>query len=134
MRFLTTSVLIPGSRAASPRKTGTIVLQFALVYYWCKELATLPRGFNQFADSAYPRRIMRADERTRTAYPCSSYELACGYPYEYHHVPARGLPKPKSRSRQRHPSHCVPPRTSPVAVNSFGQPPMAGRHLLTTGN
>src|ERR687897_2435404 len=76
MRFLTTSVLIPGSRAASPRKTGTIVLQFALVYYWCKELATLPRGFNQFADSAYPRRIMRADERTRTAYPCSSYECA----------------------------------------------------------
>jgi hypothetical protein len=35
---------MPGSRAASPRKTGTIVLQFALVYYWCKEFATLPRG------------------------------------------------------------------------------------------
>ena len=43
MRFLKTSVLMPGSRAASRGKTGVRVLPLALVYYWCKELATLAR-------------------------------------------------------------------------------------------
>ena len=42
-RILKASVLMPGSRAASPRKTGARVLPLALVYYWCKELATLAR-------------------------------------------------------------------------------------------
>jgi hypothetical protein len=44
MRFLTASVLMPGLRAASPRNIGVRVLQFALVYYWCREFATLPRS------------------------------------------------------------------------------------------
>ena len=45
MRFLTAaSVVMPGSRADSPRKTGAIVLRFALVYYWCKGPETLRRG------------------------------------------------------------------------------------------
>jgi hypothetical protein len=46
------------------------------------------------------------------------YELACGYPGAYHHVPVRGLSKPKSSSWRRRPSYCVPIRTDPVAVRS----------------
>jgi hypothetical protein len=48
MRFLTASVLMPGSRAASPRKTGAIILQFALVYYWCTRALTQCRGLGSY--------------------------------------------------------------------------------------
>ena len=68
MRFLRASVLIPGSRAASAGKTEARVLQLALVYYWCKELATLARGLcpvRRFG--LYKPNSERADERTRTA-------------------------------------------------------------------
>ena len=68
MRFLRASVLIPGSRAASAGKTEARVLQLALVYYWCKEFATLARGLcpvRRFG--LYKPNSERADERTRTA-------------------------------------------------------------------
>jgi hypothetical protein len=67
---------------------------------------------------AYLSRLGRADERTPTAYPCSSYEFAC----------ARSSPSwcvRKLRSSRRFSTirgssfvHCVPVRINTVAVRS----------------
>jgi hypothetical protein len=64
MRFLKASVLMAGSRAASAGKTGARVLRLALVYYWCKELATLARGLcpvRRFGLSKPNKESRRAD-------------------------------------------------------------------------
>src|SRR5688572_18266708 len=58
----------------------------------------------------------RADERTRTAYPCSSYEFACVRSSPYWCVRLLRLFRRFSTIWQSHFVHCVPVRISPVAV------------------
>ena len=70
------SELIPSSRAVSLHKLG----RESYNSRWCttsvKALQLYVGNFALFADSAYLSRIVRDDERTRTAVLISSYEFA----------------------------------------------------------
>ena len=74
----------------------------------------------------------RADERTRTAYPCSSYEFACVHTSPYWCVRKLRLFRRFSMIWRLPYVHCVPVRISTVAVNPFEQTRMAD--LLITGD
>jgi hypothetical protein len=61
----------------------------------------------------------RADERTRTAYPCSSYEFACVGSSPYWCVRESSLSMRFSACRSQPCVHCVPACISPVAVHAW---------------
>jgi hypothetical protein len=63
--------------------------------------------------------FLKADERTRTAYPCSSYEFACVRSSLFYCVRELRLVRRFSTIWQSHFVHCVPVRISLVAVHGW---------------
>ena len=61
----------------------------------------------------------RADERTRTAFPCSSYEFACVRSSRYWCVRELRLFRWFSTIRQSHFVHCVPARLQYMRGRQF---------------